>query len=106
MNQEKANVLFWDSSYAIAMALIATIRVCAYYSEDLSKDVAKMMPFALLGVFLLDIGSFSMNTAWTALKAFPSMITTMLYYFLFVYGLEVILRVTSLFMPKKKKDEV
>ena len=43
----------------ISMALVASIRVTAYYNEDLSKDLAKMFPFALLAVFLLDIANFS-----------------------------------------------
>lgn len=88
----------------IAMALIATIRVTAYYTEDLSKDLAKMMPFALLGVFLLDIGSFSLSTAWSAVMMFPKLLTNMIYYFIFVFALEIILRVVSIFTGIFSKD--
>ncbi len=39
----------------VSITLVSSIRVSAYYNEDLSKDLAKMLPFALLGIFLIDI---------------------------------------------------
>jgi hypothetical protein len=50
--------LLSDSSDHARNALIATsvvgaVRILAYWTEDLSKDVAKMLPFAVLGVYLV-----------------------------------------------------
>jgi len=77
----------------VSVALIGAIRVTAYYNEDLSKDLAKMMPFALLGVFLLDISYFNYKEAFEILLQYPSAWRTALYYLCTIIGLEFILRI-------------
>ncbi len=77
----------------IAMALVASVRVTAYYNEDLSKDLAKMFPFALLAVFLLDITAFSYTTFITQLSIIPNLWKQMAYYLLFTILLEFVLRI-------------
>ncbi|MBW2963526.1 hypothetical protein KY306_02000 [Candidatus Woesearchaeota archaeon] len=89
----------------ISMALVATIRITAYYHEDLSKDLAKMLPFALLGVFLIDISFFSWSASWELVKGIPGMWMTVIYYLLFIIALELVLRVVSFFIPKRKEGE-
>lgn len=32
----------------ISLATVSAVRVCAYYDEDLSRDLAKILPFAVL----------------------------------------------------------
>ena len=39
---------------ATSFVLVVAIRFTAYYSEDLSKDVAKMLPFAILGLVVVN----------------------------------------------------
>jgi hypothetical protein len=43
----------------IATSVVGAVRILAYWTEDLSRDVAKILPFAVLGVFL--VGSTSVN---------------------------------------------
>ena len=38
----------------IATSVVGSVRILSYWTEDLSRDVAKMLPFAVLGVFLVD----------------------------------------------------
>ena len=38
----------------IATSVVGAVRILSYWTEDLSRDVAKMLPFAVLGVFLVD----------------------------------------------------
>ena len=38
----------------IATSVVGGVRIVSYWTEDLSRDVAKMLPFAVLGVFLVD----------------------------------------------------
>ena len=38
----------------ISAAIIASTRITAYISEDLSKDLAKILPFTVLGIFILN----------------------------------------------------
>jgi len=92
----------------ISIALISTIRVVAYYNEDLSKDLAKMLPFALLGIFLVDISFFSIETSLSSLKEIPTLWNVMIYYLVFLIILEFLLRVLFGIYKKlfKKKQEI
>lgn len=77
----------------VSMALVCAIRVTAYYNEDLSRDLAKMFPFALLGVFLIDINSFSFMESIEVMKQTTTMLDVGLYYFGFVIAMELTLRI-------------
>ena len=77
----------------VSIALVSAVRLAAYYDEDLSKDLAKMLPFALLGIFLVDISYFSFSTSIETLKLIPSFWKTMVYYLVFAIVLEFILRI-------------
>jgi hypothetical protein len=44
----------------VSMAVVGAVRVTSYYSEDLSRDLAKMIPFALLGIFIVDMSYFTL----------------------------------------------
>ena len=37
----------------IATSVVGSVRILSYWTEDLSRDVAKMLPFGVLGVFLV-----------------------------------------------------
>jgi hypothetical protein len=39
-------------SFFISMAIIGVVRIVAYFREDASKEVAKMIPYAMLSIFL------------------------------------------------------
>tara|TARA_Y100000310_G_scaffold84897_1_gene81748 strand:+ start:1346 stop:1948 length:603 start_codon:yes stop_codon:yes gene_type:complete len=91
----------------IAMSIVATIRVTAYYSEDLSKDVAKMLPFALLGIFLIDISFFSLESIVAAITTLPTLLDTIVYYLIFAIFIEFLLRIlTFIFRLDNVEGEV
>ena len=97
-----------DTILLIAMAVLSAIRVTAYYNEDLSKDLAKILPFALLGVFLIDLSYFSISASVEALQQAYTQWESVVYYLGFVIGLEFLLRVTSPFLgvfftPRKQR---
>ena len=81
--------------FLASMATIATVRVLAYYDENLSREVAKLVPLALLGVMLLDISKLSIDAPITVISMLPAVADTLFYYFVFVVLLEFILRVVS-----------
>ena len=96
-----------ESILLVSIALVSAVRITAYYNEDLSKDLAKMLPFALLGVFLIDVTYFNFSTSLNALKDVFNVIPLLVYYLLFTVLLELALRIayaiSSLFKSKKKK---
>lgn len=84
-----------DSILLVAMSVLAAIRVTAYYDQDLSRDLSKMLPFALLGVFLIDISYFSVPASLETLQQTPAQVENILYYLFFIIGLEFLLRVAA-----------
>jgi hypothetical protein len=77
----------------VSVSLVGVVRVMSYYNEDLSKDLSKMLPFALLGVFLVDVSYFSISTSLEAIKNIPALWKIIIYYLLVIILLEFILRV-------------
>ena len=92
----------------ISMAIIAATRITSYYHEDLSRDLAKMLPFALLGIFAVDSTFFSLDLIVERVKEMPSLMMLIVNYLAFVVALEFVLRIlyagVSLFKVDKKKD--
>ena len=86
-----------DRSFAdtllIALATVSAIRVTAYYDEDLSRDLAKILPFAVLAIFLIDASFFEIGESLSILERANDHRETILYYLLFLVLLEFALRI-------------
>jgi len=90
----------------ISITLITAVRATAYHSEDLSRDLAKMLPFALLGIFLVDITYFSFDSSINMLVQLPSLWRIMVYYLIFIIAIEFVLRIVySIARPKGKPEK-
>ena len=87
-----------------AMALVGAVRVTSYYSEDLSRDLAKMLPFALLGVYIIKANAFSFSESVTVLKGLPSLWETAIAYLVFIISLEVVMRILHLMVPRRGRE--
>ncbi|MFH0832484.1 MAG: hypothetical protein V1900_02050 [Candidatus Aenigmatarchaeota archaeon] len=100
-----SEVLVIKNISMISMVIIISIRVAAYYNEDLSVEIAKLVPFALLAIILADITTFSYETPLKTLMKIPDFAHTLTYYFIFFVVLEFVLRAiryTKLRLSKKK----
>ena len=76
----------------MALAIVSAIRITSYFDEDLSKDLAKILPFAILAVFLIDASFFTFSESLEALKETRDYVKDILYYLLFLVALEFVLR--------------
>lgn len=76
----------------MALAIVSAIRITSYFDEDLSKDLAKILPFAVLGVFLIDASFFTISESLEELKEARDYVEDILYYLLFLVALEFVLR--------------
>ncbi len=91
----------------IALATVSAIRVTAYYNEDLSRDLAKILPFAVLAIFLIDASFFEISESLSLLERANDHRETILYYLLFLVLLEFALRIVravlrGIFRRKKR----
>jgi len=76
----------------ISTMTVATIRMTSYYNEELSREIAKILPFTLLAISITNPSFFSVERVLERLAFIPSIFDGMLFYFIFIVILEVILR--------------
>ncbi len=87
-----SKVLTTESILLISIALIAAVRTTAYYREELSIDVAKILPLGLLAIFIVDPTLFSLDVVYQRFVELPSLGIQLFNYLLFVILLEWFLR--------------
>jgi hypothetical protein len=80
--------------FFISMAVAGAVRMTSYYHQNLSEDLAKTLPMALLGVFIVQSDVMSYQNSLDVIKALPVYIPMLLYYLAFVVLLEFSLRIT------------
>jgi len=79
----------------ISAALVASVRITAYVSENLSKDLAKMLPFTLVAIALTKPGFFDTTLLMTRIGEIPALFASIPYYLFFIIAVELIMRVFS-----------
>ncbi|MBU4069966.1 MAG: hypothetical protein KJ646_03205 [Nanoarchaeota archaeon] len=95
----------------ISATIIAAIRMTSYYNENLSKDLAKLLPFTLLAVSVLSPDFFNIERILSHFSRIPEFLNQIIIYLLFIVILEIVLRffefVFSLFdLGEKVEEEV
>ena len=82
-----------ESILTISVAIIFATRVAAYYSEDLARDLAKLIPLGLLGVFIADSAYFSIELAFQRILSLQSHLVLVAEAIVLIVLLEWVLRV-------------
>ncbi len=76
----------------ISAAIIASTRISAYISEDLSKDIAKILPFTVLAMFILGNQFFNLETIFLKIYQIPSLFNNVVMFIIFIFITEFVLR--------------
>ena len=76
----------------VSATIIAAIRTTSYYKHDLAKDLAKMFPFMVLAISLLNPGFFKLERIFLTFQEIPSLISQIGIYLLFIICFEILLR--------------
>ena len=76
----------------ISLATVSAIRVAAYYHEDLARDLSKILPFAVLGIFIIDASFFTVQDSLRVIREASEQREVIFYYFVFLVALEFVLR--------------
>jgi len=97
--QTASNIIF------ISAAIVAAVRILSYYTEDLSKDLAKLFPFTILTIFLLTPNFFSLDRVLSFITEIPLFLNNIFYYLLFIVFLELILRILDTLINLIYSDE-
>jgi len=89
----------------ISTSFIAAIRLCAYFNEDLSNDLAKMFPFTLLGIAILTPDFFDFGGTIARATELGKLLVPAIYNIIFIFAVEIIARIISLFNSKKEIEK-
>ncbi|MCK9569231.1 hypothetical protein M0R72_09860 [Candidatus Pacearchaeota archaeon] len=81
----------------ICAALISAIRITSYFNEGLAKELAKMVPFTMIAVVITTPDFWDLSTMIGRISQIPDFFTNSLYYLLFIFMLELVLRI--FFLP-------
>ena len=76
----------------ISAIIIASIRMVSYYNEDLSRDLAKLLPFTLLAISIINPKFFDMTRIFSQFSQLPGFFNEIIIYLAFIIILEIILR--------------
>ena len=80
----------------VAMGVVGAIRTCSYYKEALATDIAKILPFALLGITLIDSSIIRLIDSTAGVReAALLQWETVVYYLVAVVTLEFVLRMAT-----------
>jgi len=93
----------------ISATIIASIRVSSYipkYGENLSRELAKLLPFTLLAVSLLSLSFFDMGRIFSHIQELPGFFEQITTYLIFIIAFEIILRFFDFIFSLFELEEV
>ncbi len=79
----------------ISVGIIGAIRMITYipkYGESLAKDLAKLLPFTLLAISILNPGFFNIERIFRHFSELSGFFNEIIIYLVFIITLEIILR--------------
>lgn len=77
----------------ISTVIVAAIRATAYYREQLSKELAKLLPFTLLAVAMTESGFFNFQDIFLRFSQIPLYFQNILGYVAAIFLIEILLRI-------------
>ena len=90
----------------ISMGVIGAVRIAAYYKEELAMEVAKIMPLAVLALFIADPTFFSLDLTMQRISEVRVLGVGLLNYLLFAVFLEFYLRISSVVINAAREKKV
>jgi nicotinamide riboside transporter PnuC len=91
----------------ISMSIIAAVRITSYYKEEIAIEIAKILPIAVLGIFIVDPHFITLGIVIERLSQLPGMVVLLFNYFLITIILEFLLRFVlglKMYFSKKKAN--
>ena len=81
-----------NTALIISAAVVAAIRMTSYYQENLSRELAKLLPLTLLSLSLIEKSFFDVERIFSQLSQIPGLFNNITTYLIFIIILEIILR--------------
>ena len=84
-----------ESVMLVAMGVVGAIRVCSYYKEALATDISKILPFALLGILIIDNSLVRIVDSAAGVREAALLWETLVVYLVAVVLVEFVLRMAT-----------
>ena len=84
-----------ESVMLVAMGVVGAIRVCSYYKEALATDISKILPFALLGILIVDNSLVRIVDSAAGVREAALLWETLAFYLVAVVLVEFVLRMAT-----------
>lgn len=83
----------------LSMSVVVSVRVTSHVSEQMSNDLAKLVPLSLVAVVVVDPGYLSLETTWGRVYETFGILPTLGRYFLVFILLEAVMRSLRRLLP-------
>lgn len=87
-----ANELDITGILVLSAGVVIAVRILAYYSDEVSQELAKLFPFTALSVFLLSPDAFIVDDLIMKLSEIPLLFDSIFSFLLIILGVEIVLR--------------
>ena len=77
----------------ISAAIIASIRITCYINQDLSKDIAKILPFTVLAMFIIGADFFNLDKLIARFSEIPQLIDHIFIFIVILFVIEFVFRI-------------
>jgi hypothetical protein len=84
-----------DQIFYFGIIVVAATRIGAYVSEKLAEDMAKLLPWSLILIFLIDPTAITFSSIASSVKTFYLEIPKVAKYLLFIMAIEWLLRIAT-----------
>ena len=92
-----------EDIFFLGIILVAATRMSAYVSEKLAEDMAKVLPWTLIVIFLIQPEAVTLETFISSFPVFLQQIPRVAKYLIFVIALEWMLRIGYWVIKPKKQ---
>ena len=89
----------------VGIVIVSVTRISAYVSSKLAEDMAKLLPWALIIVFLIDPQSITIESVQASFNSFMQEIPNVAKYLIFIAFVEWGLRIGNWMIGSEKKKD-
>ena len=91
-----SNELIVSQVIIVSAAVVSAVRILSYYDENLSQDLAKIFPFTILAIFLINPSFFSIQRIASNIPEIPGLVGSVVLFLILIIAIELILRFLDL----------
>jgi len=90
----------------VSAAIVGAVRVTSYFSEEISRELAKLFPLTAIVIFLLSPSFLDLGLL-AKLSELPLSLNHILIYLIFIIGFEIFIRIiyTIVFLFKSPEEQ-